>query len=64
MSHQEQLIDQETFITKLALEILEGRSFDVTGKKCSYEMLFNNVVSQDSDQEEEGNSSAHPSVAL
>lgn len=64
MSHQEQLIDQETFITKLALEILEGRSFDVTGKKCSYEMLFNNVVSQDSDPEEEGNSSAHPSVAL
>lgn len=36
-------LDQDTFITKLALTILEGRSFDITGKKCSYERLFENV---------------------
>lgn len=37
----DELLDQETFITRLALEILEGRSFDITGKKCSYELMFN-----------------------
>lgn len=47
-------MDQDTFVTKLALEILEGRSFDVTGKKCPYENLFNNIVPEEASEDEEG----------
>lgn len=57
-------LDQDTFITKLALEILEGRSFDITGKKCPYEMLFNNVELVNIDFCDENNNNNNNSTPL
>lgn len=36
-------VEGEQFITKLALDILDGRSFDINGRKCTYEQLFAEV---------------------
>lgn len=51
MEQDDMHLDQETFITKLALDILEGRSFDLTGRKCSFETLFHNIQAEESDSE-------------
>lgn len=33
-------MDADQFITELALDILDGRSFDISGRKCRYQQLF------------------------
>lgn len=52
MDEKDVYLDEDMFITKMALSILEGRSFDITGKKCSFDTLFTTSENDDKDVED------------
>ena len=48
-------LEDDMFLTKLALEILEGLSFDITGTKTQFDQLFPKtdlLINATSDEEE------------